>query len=245
MKITSLNSNELIVIAVNNSGDHSSGLAKFAFEQKWLSSGNNGGLDITGKSFAINAFRGLDSIAAQVKTLADYAKSNPDVTVFMSDFGLRNGKYSRFELWNILEPYADLFDFTYAELLTITQQGIAPLRGEFTLSKLVDEPKNANQFLVTKVAFDSDNNRWFAFEPWYVYQNKTSKNVTLGDLKDFVNDFITKVIDDAREAAELKGEELDMNDVYEAHAGDVEVTTEAEARSYIQELLADGYTFIN
>ena len=243
MKITTLKPEELLVVGVTSSGKHSFGLAKFAKEQGWLTVGNNGGLDISGKTFAIDMFHGLESVSNQLSQLVAYKQAHPNKIILMTDFGLRSATYNRFELWEIIKPNAEYFDFTYADLLQNTRQGVSPLRGEFYLAHLEKELENALQYQVTKVFYNKDSAQWVAFEPWKGYFNTLTGKVTGNQLKQFISEHIEKLKLQKEEAAQATLEDFVINDFYESE-GIPEVHSEADARKFIKEYLDRGYQIL-
>lgn len=108
--ITKLGASEVFVFGSNAKGIHGGGAARYAMEHFGAVMGEGHGLH--GKSYAIDSMSGLEILAEEVKTFADFAKANPQKTFLVTAIGCGIAGYHESEIAPLFECCRNICNVT-------------------------------------------------------------------------------------------------------------------------------------
>ena len=96
MLITHLEPNQVFVFGSNASGQHGGGAARTAHDKFGAVWGEGHGHH--GQSYAIDTMSGLPTIAAEVGTFLDYARTHPELEFLVTEIGCGIAGYTPAEI---------------------------------------------------------------------------------------------------------------------------------------------------
>lgn len=105
-KIKTLAANEVFVFGSNRLGQHMGGAARYALEHFGAVMGKGHGLH--GQSYAIDSMSGLDILAEEIQTFADFAKANPGKMFLVTPIGCGIAGYKPSDIAPLFECCKDI-----------------------------------------------------------------------------------------------------------------------------------------